>query len=264
MIKPEVKCRSLRQRSLKVSRSLTILLAALALCLASGFHARASAKRLRVLFIGNSLTYYNQLPSIVEALAEASGQKGFDFRMIAFPNFSLEDHWNQGEALRSIKQGGWDTVVLQQGPSASMEGRQVLLEYARRFSEEIHRVGAKPALYMVWPFRDRNPDFKGVAESYRQAAKAAKGLLFPVGEAWRAALKRDPKLDLYSPDGLHPTPSGSYLAALVMYEQLYGRSPIGLPARLDVHAGDDIELPIEQTKLMQEAAAEANKTSAQQ
>jgi hypothetical protein len=153
--------------------------------------------------------------------------------------------------------------VLQQGPSASAEGRQVLLEYARRFSQEIQRVGAKTALYMVWPFTGRSPDFDGVAESYRRAAGEVKGLLFPVGEAWRGALKRDPKLELYSPDGLHPTAAGSYLAALVMYEQLYGRSPVGLPSKLDVHSGEDIQLPAEQTRLMQEAAAEANQRSAQ-
>lgn len=264
MVKPKVRRPGLGQFRLKGSRLPALLLIAALICLGSGLQSPASPKKLRVLFIGNSLTYYNHLPSIIEALAEASNQRGFEFRMIAFPNFSLEDHWTQGEALRSIKQGGWDVVVMQQGPSGSKEGREVLIEYARRFAEEIERIGAKPALYMVWPFSGQSPNFDGVAESYRQAAKAVKGLLFPVGEAWRAALKSDPKLELYSSDGLHPTAAGSYLAALVMYEQLYGRTPIGLPAKLDLHSGDDIALPTEQTRLMQEAAATANKTSAQQ
>lgn len=263
MLKPKVKRRCTGQWLLKGSLFVAILLATAAISYGSGLLNQSSNKQLRVLFIGNSLTYYNHLPSIIEALAEASKQKRFSFRMIAFPNFSLEDHWNQGEALRSIKQGGWDTVVLQQGPSASPEGRQVLVEYARRFSEEIHRVGAKPALYMVWPFSSRSPDFDGVAESYRRAAAEAKGLLFPVGEAWREALKRDPKLALYSSDNLHPTAAGSYLAALIIYQQLYGRSPVGLPSKLDLHSGDDIDLPLEHTRLMQEAAAEANKNSSQ-
>ena len=59
---------------------------------------------------------------------------------------------------------------------------------------------------------------------------------FPVGEAWRLAGKRDTKLGLYS-DDLHPTPAGSYLAALVMYQQLYGASPVGLPAELSLEKG---------------------------
>jgi hypothetical protein len=262
MIKPEVNRRGIRRRQLLgVSPALAFLLLIFSLCSVRGLDSGASAKGLRVLFVGNSLTYYNHLPSIIEALADASGQKRFQFRMIAFPNFSLEDHWQQGEALRSIRQGGWDAVVLQQGPSASSEGREVLLEYARRFSEEIHRVGAKPALYMVWPATARSQDFDGVAESYRRAATISKGLLFPVGEAWRAALRRDPKLELYSPDGLHPTAAGSYLAALVIYQQLYERSPIGLPFRLDVRSGNDLELTAEQSRVMQEAAVEANQKS---
>ncbi|HEX8652396.1 MAG TPA: hypothetical protein VF708_16395 [Pyrinomonadaceae bacterium] len=213
----------------------------------------------RVLFIGNSLTYSNNLPSIVEAFAEASGQKQFAFRVVVFGGFSLEDHWNQGDARQAIKEGGWDVVVLQQGPSASTEGRQSLLEYARRFSQEINRVGAKPALYMVWPSVQRMQDFDGVSASYRQAAEETDGILFPVGEAWRAAWRRSPKLKLYSPDGLHPTIAGSYLAALIIYEQMYGQSPVGLPFTLKLRSGGKIELTAEQARLMQEAAAEANK-----
>ena len=239
---------------------LVITLIAAALCDGGSFKSQGSAQALqRVLFIGNSLTYSNNLPAIVEALAAASGQKRLVYRAVVFGGFSLEDHWNQGDARQAIAQGDWDVVVLQQGPSASTEGRQSLLDYTRRFAQEIRRVGARPALYMVWPNVSRSQDFDGVRESYTQAAAETNGLLFPVGEAWRAAWRRDPKLKLYSADGLHPTLAGSYLAALVIYEQLYGQSPVGLPAKLRLRDGAKIELPLEQARLMQEAAAEAHK-----
>lgn len=236
-----------------------ILLIAATLCYGNSSQSQTPIKTLRVLFVGNSLTYSNDLPSIVEALAEVSGQKRPATRAIVFGGFSLEDHWNQGDARRAIARGGWDVVVLQQGPSASTEGRQSLLEYTRRFSQEIRRVGAKPALYMVWPSVERIRDFDGVSESYRLAALDAGGLLFPVGEAWRSAWRRDPTLKLYSPDGLHPTAAGSYLAALVIYEQLYGQTFTGLPSELKLRTGARIKLPEEQIKLLQDAAAEANK-----
>jgi hypothetical protein len=206
-----------------LSRACVLALIAATLCNSSA--GQESGKALRVLFIGNSLTYSNDLPALFEAMAEASGQKRPACRAIVFGGFSLEDHWNQGGARQAIAQGGWDVVVLQQGPSASTEGRQSLLEYTRRFSQEIRRAGARPALYMVWPSADRKQDFDGVVESYRQAAKNVEGLLFPVGEAWRGAWRLDPKLKLYSPDRLHPTLAGSFLAALVIYEQLYGKPP---------------------------------------
>ena len=94
---------------------------------------REAKDELRVLFVGNSFTYTNDLPAIVAALAEATGQKQFTYKSIAFPDFSLEDHWQQGEARKAIAEKRWDFVVMQQGPSALPESRTLLLEYARRF-----------------------------------------------------------------------------------------------------------------------------------
>jgi hypothetical protein len=71
--------------------------------------------------------------------------------------------------------------------------------------------------------------------------------------------KRDSKLALYSKDGLHPTPAGSYLAALVMYGQLYGKSPMGLPGTLALSGGDSVDVPEGEAKLLQESAEEANR-----
>ena len=209
-----------------------------------------------VLFIGNSLTYANDLPEMVRALAAAAGEE-LPVTQVANPDYSLEDHWADGAALRQIRRGGWSVVVLQQGPSALPESRELLLEYARRFAVEIRAAGARPALYMVWPSTSRSGDFDRVSESYRLAAEEVDGLLFPVGEAWRAAWRRGGAPPLYSIDGLHPTPEGSYAAALVIYARLSGRPPVGMATRLPlgtrtlVVAGADVAL-------LQEAAAEAN------
>jgi hypothetical protein len=219
--------------------------------------AVASSDPVRVLFIGNSLTAYNDVPAIVEALAKAGGQPALDWKSVLLPGTSLEDQWRDGQARKAIGQGPWDYVVLQQGPSALDESRRSLLDYVGRFAKEIRAVGARPAIYMVWPSSSRTSDFDEVSQSYRMAARQVDGLLFPVGEAWRAAWKRDSKLALYSKDGLHPTPAGSYLAALVMYGQLYGKSPVGLPGTLALSGGDSVEVP--EAKLLQESAEEANR-----
>ena len=195
---------------------------------ATGSETQTAAKRL--LFIGNSLTAWNNLPDVVARLATADGQPAPSVRTIAVGGFSLEDHWNQGDARRAITAGGWDVVVLQQGPSALLESRRLLVEYARRFSEVIRRTRARPALYMVWPSRHRRQDFAGVSQSYRAAAQAVNGLVLPAGEAWRLVMERHQSLTVYSEDGLHPTVAGTYLAALVIYQGLYERSPVGLPA----------------------------------
>jgi hypothetical protein len=53
-----------------------------------------------------------------------------------------------------------------------------------------------------------------------------------VGIAWQQALAADFKFSLYAPDGSHPSPEGSYLAACVFYATLLGKSPEGLPAQV--------------------------------
>jgi hypothetical protein len=177
-----------------------------------------------ILFIGNSLTATNELPRMVEALGKAAGVE-VRCAGVARPNFSLEDHWNDGEARRAIARGGWSFVVLQQGPSALPESRVLLDEYARRFDGEIRRAKARPALLMVWPSHARRGDFDGVSRSYAGAAALIGGELLPAGDAWRAAWRRDPSLALYGPDGFHPSRLGSSLAALVILNRLTGLLP---------------------------------------
>jgi hypothetical protein len=189
----------------------------------------AATQPLRVLFVGNSLTTWNDLPAMFAALADAGGHERPYTRTIAVGGFSLEDHWNQGDAQRAIADSKWDIVVLQQGPSALIESRRLLIEYARRFGQLIQRSGATPALYAVWPSTHRPSDFPGVHTSYSAAAHASHGTLLPAGEAWQRAMRDCPDIALYSDDGLHPTRAGTYLAALVIYRALYGAPVSGLP-----------------------------------
>jgi hypothetical protein len=179
--------------------------------------------QMRLLFIGNSLTAANDLPGLVEDLGKANGER-IVTRMVAYPNYSLEDHWSHGDARRAIAEGGWRFVVLQQGPSALDESRVLLVEYAKRFAAEAARVHARTALYMVWPAAARSFDFDGVRLSYQTAAREVGGVFLPAGEAWRVAWRRDPKLEFYGGDGFHPTRLGSYLAALVIFEGLTGKA----------------------------------------
>lgn len=222
----------------------------------AGAAAQHSPDTLSVLFIGNSLTIENDLPAMVRALLESAG---INVRVasLAQPGYGLEDHWRLGVARKMIAGGGWDVVVLQQGPSAT-EGRPSLLEYSARFAEDIEAAGGQAALYMVWPARHRFFDFDGVRKSYAMAADSANGLLLPVGDAWRAAWRLDPDVALYGPDGFHPGPAATYLAALVICQRLAGLDPRALPAVLNPTAPQESIVPRALQATLQEAAAAAN------
>lgn len=213
-----------------------------------------------ILFVGNSLTYVNDLPGILQALADSAGGARLAVETVAFPDYALEDHWVEGTALAAIKGGGWEYVIMQQGSSALLESRINLRQWTKNFSAEIRKVNATPGIYMVWPQSDRQFDFQNVITSYTLAASDVGGTLFPVGSAWLAVWKRDPSVALYSPDGLHPSIAGSYLAATVMYAKLYGKSPVGLPATLRLHSGATVIVDKELAKLLQAAAAEVTGT----
>src|SRR5688500_18603857 len=88
-----------------------------ATALLAGGSARTQSVELLVLFVGNSLTETNDLPARVAALAAATGRK-LEYQTITFGGFSLEDHWNQGDARAALATRSWDVVVMQQGPSA--------------------------------------------------------------------------------------------------------------------------------------------------
>lgn len=216
---------------------------------------------LNILFVGNSLTYSNDLPGMLERMLVAYGDVGgVHIESVAFPDFGLVDHWAQGSALGRISTGGWDYVVIQQGPSAT-EGRPSLLDYSARFAERVSPTGGRLALYMVWPSVNRVFDFDGVSDSYATAAEMTGGLLFPAGEAWREAWAIDSALKLYGPDGFHPSVLGTYVAALVMFEQMTGKDPRVLPGEILLPQGA-VELPLEVADAVRAAARTANEKHA--
>ena len=181
----------------------------------------------RVLFIGNSYTFTNDLPGMLQGLAAAAGDT-MHVVEVTFPDYALVDHWNDGIAQDEIAKGNWTFVVLQQGPSSVAINRDSLRMLTRWFTDEMAKVGARPALFSAWPRESRVQDFPAAIESYRLAAQDVSGVFVPIASAWLAAWERLPGLQLYS-DGLHPTIEGTYLSALVMYGALTGKSPIGLP-----------------------------------
>jgi hypothetical protein len=180
------------------------------------------AKALRILFVGNSLTFSTDIPGRLAKLAKAMGKDAV-IESVALPAYSLEDHWNDGRALAAIRKG-WDVVILQQGTSAHDEGREQLLQFSKKFAPLIRDAGARPALYMVWPLSDRPRDFPAAIQAYRSAAQAVDGLIIPVGEAWFRALTKDRRLKLYS-DSIHPSSLGSDLAVLTIYLSLFPAGP---------------------------------------
>ena len=94
------------------------------------------------------------------------------------------------------------------------------------------------------------------ARPYQLAAQDVGGLFLPAGEAWLGAWAGDSQLQLYGPDGYHPSELGTYLAALVVYEGITGHDARSLPAEVLV-GGRRLSVPQGRVRLLQRAAHEA-------
>lgn len=189
----------------------------------------------RILFIGNSLTAWNDLPGAVASVATALG---FDVATygITGPNMALEDHYRSGVGRR-IRELAPDLVVMQQGPSSLPENQLHLRAWADTLSRIAREVGAEPALLMVWPELDRFSAFPAVRDSYLGAAEHVGGIFLPAGEALRQLHMTHPEITPYSGDRFHPNERGTVLAALVIVGTLFDAPVSGLPATIPAGGG---------------------------
>jgi hypothetical protein len=183
----------------------------------------------RVLFMGNSLTYTNYLPLLVDTLASASGIT-IESTQIAEPAFALIDHWNVPATRAAVAQGSFDVVVMQQGPSSLPENRDSLRIWTALWAPEIRAAGGEPGLYAVWPDKSRLFACGDVSESYRLAAEDVGGYFFPVGDVWLETWSVKPDAPLYGSDNFHPTTAGSYAAAVTILAVLTNREATSLSA----------------------------------
>jgi hypothetical protein len=211
-----------------------------------------------ILFIGNSLTYTNNLPRTLADMAKSAGAT-ISVASVALPNYALIDHVKGGsDAFARIAEGGWKFVVVQQGPTSSVGLDRDTLDIAvRAIDAKARLVGARTAVYMVWPSLDRIGFFGTELDSYHGAALAIDGVFLPAGEAWREAWKVDASLDLYGPDNFHPSPLGTYLAALVIFECVTGKDARDLGAQAVV-SGAVLSASSTTVRMLQRVAHETN------
>lgn len=203
----------------------------------------------KVLFVGNSYTYFWNLPQQVAAMANSRDQ-GIETSQSTSGGTSLAQHWRGEKSLESrgiIQEGDFDAVVLQDFSTQALDIPDTLLHYGELFATSVKAVGARVFLYQTWS-REWDPYMQDViAREYARLARQVDATVVPVGMAWRRARELRPGFPLYDPDQSHPSPLGTYLAACVFYGAFTGDSPVGLPHRLlsTDYAGEKLYLNIQ-------------------
>jgi lysophospholipase L1-like esterase len=181
--------------------------------------ALSSRPNVRILFVGNSLTYTNNLPKLVATKAAENGIK-IKTGMLSFANYALEDHWTDGRLQQLISSKKFDIVILQQGPLSQAEGRQMLLEVGAKIHKLCQQNNVKLAFFMVWPARQNYHTFENIIKNYSDAATENLAQLCPVGQVWKEFIDSTGDYSYYGPDEFHPSRKGSQVAADVIYNSL--------------------------------------------
>lgn len=211
-----------------------------------------------VLFIGNSLTFHNDLPATVAGLARAAGGPTLEVHASTIPGGTLGSAWDDGRALAFVRAAPWWAVVLQEQSERPLRDPQAMRAAALRFAAVARRAGARVVIYGTWPDRRAPETTRALDAAFRRVARDARAEVALTGPAWTRALAE--RIPLWAEDGVHPTPAGTYLAACVIYRVLTGRSPLGLSHRTlrattDGRAGREVVLEAPVAAALQRAAA---------
>jgi hypothetical protein len=217
-----------------------------ALVTATLLEAGAPPAPLRVLFIGNSYTYFNNAPEIFAELSRAAlPERQVETRMVAVPGETLLALWERSEARQALVSSRWDYVVIQDQSllgEGLRDGKFVvnspsLLHWGvRLFDGEIRATGARTVVLQTWARRTEAGHQPDLDYAYDSVAREIKAILAPVGRVWERVRKDDPEVNLYSSDGSHPSSVGSYVLACTLLSVLFPDVDRNLPTSVSGHA----------------------------
>jgi len=184
----------------------------------------------RILFIGNSITYWNggidtHLQNFV---LSADSTTSIECESITGGGFTLQNHYSNPSTIQEIEQGNWDYVVLQERTSRPVTETKLFYEYATLLDSVISNSGAQTIFFFSWPYEDIFDEMiEEQAAAYNYIGQVLDAPVIPVARAWQLSLQEDPELRLFSPDGNHPNDHGTYLAVCTFYAFFWNLSPEG-------------------------------------
>jgi hypothetical protein len=214
--------------------------------------------KIKVLYLGNSFTYVNNLPQIISDVA-ASMNDTILFESNALPSYSLEGHSTNTTSIGKIMQGYWNYVVLQEGLGVFLNNYYsnitYNLTYAVTLNNLIHQYNSdcKTVIYMVWgrkygcctalpcnntvnctySFQD------SIAQTYSiNIAQTINAPISPVAAVWNYLINHYPSLELYNSDFAHPSKAGSYAAACCFYTVFFKKDPTLIPYNYSIAESD--------------------------
>ena len=198
-----------------------------------------------ILFVGNSFTFYWNLPKLVEDMAKSRGLNWKVYQSTS-SGVTLEQHWNSRRGLKTIsliEKNNFDYIIFQDRSHNPIRQLDSTMVYAKKFIKLSKSKKSIPFLFSTWFYQryweQKYPDNKidliknpYPIESVISRISNEENIDFiPVGRAFEFFQRRHPNYNLLFDDDKHSSPNGTYLAACVIFAKISGESTIGLPSR---------------------------------
>ena len=184
----------------------------------------------KVLFIGNSFTFYNNgvdfhLQKMLDADV-SSDSSNYLIQKIAVSSYTLQAHYQDSLTINKIKSDKWNVVILQEQSTRPINNAGLFLQYATSLDAEIKKINAQTELFMTWAPKDSPSDITELVASYISAGSKLNAKVIPVGKIWDAFQKANPLINLYNSDNKHPSLAGTYFISCAFYYSLFNKNPI--------------------------------------
>ena len=177
---------------------------------------------MNVLFLGNSHTYFHDMPELFARFAERTCGEKPTVTMLAYSGRDLDWHRKEYFSLRfNLMYGKYDYCVIQQAAHPYPPAEKTL-NVGAKIIDLCHRCGVKPIVYMTWAEKRFPENQQKMIDTCEKLAADNQALLAPVGRYWQRVLTEQPDIDLFHTDGEHAGPYGDFLAAAAFCRLIYG------------------------------------------
>lgn len=183
---------------------------------------------MKILFIGNSFTYFNEMPDMVRAMLDGKVED-LTVEKVTKGGYYLSQHLDEDDALEGLAKKKlaatkWDYVILQEQSFCPIGDYERFERGVIGLSELIKPTGAKILMYSTWAYRDGSEKLAkagigyeemrdGLLAAYTKAGESVGAEIIPVGNLFYNIMKNHPEIDLLVSDNYHPTRLGSLTAA---------------------------------------------------
>ncbi|RKX76012.1 MAG: hypothetical protein DRP87_13135 [Spirochaetes bacterium] len=196
-----------------------------------------------ILFIGNSLTFYNFLPltlrGIIKHIYPCSK---FDVGLQVKRYADFKEHWENPDTEKALNSSKWTHVVLQDHSQGPIFTKENFYLFGYRLIEAVRNVGAEPVLFMTWAHYGKSEMMEEVRSIYRDLAHITGASLCPVGEVWYKAKDILDDSEFFKTDGVHPSPLGTLFTAFI-FAHFFGYSikdPFPLDLKIELEDYEDL------------------------